>query len=124
MSAAGSGPILATEALFVFAGGGLGSVARWGVGRLLPASGWPWATLLVNVVGSFALAWVAARWATGHPARTFLGIGVLGGFTTWSTFSYEVIQIWAGGRPAVAVGYAVVAVVGGLAAAALGWRMG
>jgi len=84
--------------LWVSLGGAIGSGARyllsgWVLARLGP--GFPWGTLAVNVGGSFLLAFLmTAGMLTGHPSATFrlaLGTGVLGGFTTYSTFNYETL---------------------------------
>jgi CrcB protein len=107
-------------------GGALGALARWAIGTALPvpAGGWPWATLLVNLTGclliGLLLALLAARWPAAHGARTFLGTGVLGGYTTWSAFAVEVVRLVDDGAAGLAVGYVVASVVGGVLAVALG----
>ncbi|HET8618778.1 MAG TPA: CrcB family protein [Acidimicrobiales bacterium] len=81
-------------AVAVAAGGALGGTARYGVTRIVAdgAGGFPWSTLLVNTVGSLvlgsavAVAVAAARWPAAHRLLAFAGVGVCGGFTTWSTF--------------------------------------
>ena len=88
--------------LWVALGGALGSVARYacslGAIRWLGAS-FPWGTLFVNVTGSFAIGMLAAlvsadgRPMLGSDARSFLMIGVLGGFTTFSSFSLETLAL-------------------------------
>jgi CrcB protein len=88
--------------LWVALGGALGSVARYAtsglVARLL-GSGFPWGTVLVNVVGSLAIGALAALVTTdgqpllGSTARAFLMVGVLGGFTTFSAFSLETLNL-------------------------------
>jgi CrcB protein len=88
--------------LFVALGGALGSVARYAVAvgatRWLGA-GFPWGTLFVNVAGSFAIGLLAAlvtsdgRPALGVDARAFIMIGVLGGFTTFSSFSLDTLTL-------------------------------
>jgi CrcB protein len=88
--------------LWVALGGALGSVARYAVSlgavRWLGA-GFPWGTLLVNVAGSFAIGLLAAlatadgRPALGADARAFVMIGILGGFTTFSSFSLETLTL-------------------------------
>lgn len=84
--------------LAVAAGGAIGAVARYLVmvltGRLL-GMGFPWGTLTVNVVGSFLLGALvdimALRWSVGQEMRAFLVVGVMGAFTTFSTFSLDVV---------------------------------
>jgi CrcB protein len=112
--------------LAVSLGGAVGALARWGVGAALPRAphGFPWATLIVNVTGCLALgalmvllleAWPASRYA-----RPFLGVGLLGGYTTFSTYALEARDLLAGGRSAIAVAYLAVSVAAGLAAVWLG----
>ncbi len=111
-------------ALLVFLGGGLGSLARFGVGRLLhPGSieGFPWPTFTVNVLGSIALgafAGFAAQRDDLESARAFIAVGLLGGFTTYSTFNLDTLKLLEARGPAVAGGYALATVVVCLAA---GW---
>lgn len=111
-------------------GGALGALARWGVAGALPRDpgGWPWATLLVNVTGCLVLGLllglVFAR-SPAHPwLRPFLGTGVLGGFTTYSAFAVETVQLADAGRPGLAAGYVAASVLGGVAASALGTLAG
>jgi len=82
--------------LFVAAGGALGASARYLVGvasgRLL-GFGFPWGTLMVNVLGCLLMGLLieamALRWSVGNELRAFLTVGVLGGFTTFSAFSAD-----------------------------------
>ena len=110
-------------------GGVLGALARAGIAELLPRhpGGWPWATLLVNLIGCLLLgallAVLAARRASGERIQVFLGTGVLGGFTTYSAFALEVTDLVGAGRPAVAAGYVAVSVLGGVLAVAAGVRV-
>ncbi|RBY96884.1 fluoride efflux transporter CrcB [Blastococcus sp. TF02-8] len=116
--------------LLAAVGGALGALARWGLAEAVPGSppGWPWATLLVNLVGCLLLgllvALLAARSPTPTWARPFLGVGVLGGFTTYSTFAVETVRLADAGAAGTAVGYVVVSVVGGVLAAAAGTLAG
>jgi len=83
--------------MFVFLGGGLGAVARWQTGHwAMRAFGtaWPWGTFIVNVLGGLLMgvlaSWLAHRGGVGQDRwRVLLGVGVLGGFTTFSAFSLE-----------------------------------
>ena len=119
----------------VAAGGVLGAEARFGMSVLLVhghAPG-PWATLLVNISGCVligVLMVVLTELGGGHPlARPFLGVGVLGGYTTFSTYAVEVLQLEDAGRTAAALGYlvvtplvAVAACAAGTAATRVAWR--
>ena len=114
-----------TRLLIVAAGGALGAVARYGVGRLMPASGWPWPTLTVNVVGGVLMGllagWLAFRGgAQGEAIRLFAGVGVLGGFTTFSAFSLETALMIEKRQFALASGYVAASVVLSVAALFLG----
>jgi fluoride exporter len=106
-------------------GGALGALARWALAEVVPSpGGWPWATLLVNLSGCFLLGALFAVLAARSPepswARPFLGVGVLGGYTTYSSFAVEVVNLVDDGAPVRAAGYVLVSVVGGVAAVALG----
>ena len=106
----------------VFLGGGLGAALRHGVNlaaaRLLGTS-FPWGTLTVNVVGSLVMGLMAAWFAfEGSPSqhwRLFLTTGILGGFTTFSTFSLDTALLYERGEVGVAALYVVVSVAAGLA---------
>jgi CrcB protein len=104
----------------------LGTGARTLVGLALPveAGGWPWATLAVNVLGSFVLGAVFGRADRGRAPAWLHGpgftTGVVGSFTTFSALAAEA----AGLAPGTAVGYAAASLAGGLLAAAIGWRTG
>ncbi|MBA4062179.1 MAG: fluoride efflux transporter CrcB [Isosphaera sp.] len=115
--------ILTHPVTLLAVGGGAGANARYWLGRALapwqPADGFPWATFLVNVSGSVVLGFVAAA-CLNHPdpaRRTWhllLGAGFCGGFTTFSTFSYEAVTLLQGGRTWVAAAYVLGSVVAGL----------
>jgi fluoride exporter len=110
----------------VAVGGLLGAETRYAVGRLLdtPIGGWPWDTWLVNVTGSFLLGVLMAVLATvprpHRLVRPFLGVGVLGGFTTFSTAMVGVPDLLGAGRPALALAYLAGTAVSALLATALG----
>ncbi len=114
--------------LLVCAGGALGSGARYLVStwtaRALGAD-FPRGTLVVNVTGSFVLALLLARADAVSPeARLFLGAGVLGGYTTYSSFNYETLSLFDGGSPAVAAANLALTVLSCLVAGALGLAAG
>jgi fluoride exporter len=120
-----------SRVLLVALGGALGSVARYGVGVAAPrvlGAGFPWGTLLVNVVGSFLIALVmhlaVATAAISPSARLFLTTGVMGGFTTYSTFNYETLNLVGERLWGVAALNVAVTVVGCLVAGVLGQAAG
>jgi CrcB protein len=116
--------------LLAAVGGALGALARWGVATALPSSpaGWPWATLLVNLTGCLLigvlLAVLLARFPASARLRPFLGTGVLGGFTTYSTFAVDTVVLVDAGHQAMAVGYVVASVLGGVLAVVAGLLVG
>jgi len=119
-------------ALFVFLGAGLGGCLRHfinlGVGRLL-GTNWPWGIFTINVTGSLmmglATGWLAFK--TGgnwcQATRLFLATGVLGGYTTFSSFSLDAVLLWERGDVAVALGYMVGSVIVSVLALAAGLAM-
>lgn len=114
-------PVLAAVA----AGGALGSLGRWGLASLLPhpGAGWPWATLLVNLSGSAVLGVLLVLVELRRPHRLlhpFLAVGVLGGWTTFSTLTAEVLGLVSAGALARAGAYLLVSVGVGLLAAGAG----
>ena len=110
--------------LLVGLGGALGAMARFGVGRIVGVTALPWATLSVNVLGGFAMGllagWLAVRGNGGEGWRLLLGVGVLGGFTTFSAFSLEMMLMLERGAMLTAIGYALASVVLSVGALALG----
>jgi fluoride exporter len=113
-------PSFATASLLVASGGGAGAWLRFLVGRLLgPQSvAFPWATLSVNVAGSFAMGllagWLARRGAEGESWRLLLGVGVLGGFTTFSAFSLEIVALIERNAAGLAAGYIALSLLAGV----------
>jgi CrcB protein len=110
----------------IAAGGALGTLARYGVGRAFDASplSFPWPTFLVNVVGSFLLGTVVVlvveRWPPTRYVRPFAAIGFCGGFTTFSTMVVGADQLGQHGRAGLAAVYLLVSVAAGLLAALVG----
>ena len=122
-------PLIAS--LHVALGGAIGAVLRYQTGRGLThwlgpqtVTAFPWATLTVNIVGSLAMGLLAgflARYGQGGEQwRLFLGVGVLGGFTTFSAFSLEMMVLVERGQAAQAFIYAAVSVLAGLSALYVG----
>lgn len=120
------------HALYVFAGGGLGALARWLLSSALQRRlgvDFPLGTLVVNVVGCLAAGWIVGwleqRAGAGEGFRLFLVVGVLGGFTTFSAFGVEVLTLTRDGRPSTATLYVAASLALGLAAATFGrWLAG
>ncbi|GAA2703712.1 hypothetical protein GCM10010429_09880 [Micromonospora olivasterospora] len=109
----------------VAAGGVLGALARAGLQAALPhhPAGFPWATFSVNVTGCLLIGALMALVAAGRTrplTRPFLGVGVLGGFTTFSTYVVDARQAVAAGAPGIALAYLVTTLVGALVAVWLG----
>ena len=114
--------------LLVAAGGAIGSVARALAGQLVPAGRLPWATVAVNVAGSLLIGWLMARLAApgAEPGRAqaFWVVGVCGGFTTFSSFSWQTFEQLQKGQWLTAAGHVALAVAACVAATGLGWRLG
>ena len=110
------------ELTAIFAGGFIGAVARAVVAQLLPAdpASWPWGTFAVNVTGAFLLGWFVTRLQERLPLsayrRPFLGTGVCGALTTFSTMQLELLQMIDAARYGLAAAYAAVSIVMGLVA--------
>jgi fluoride exporter len=111
--------------LLVAVGGVLGVLARYGLSRLtLHHESLLWTTVGINVAGSFLLGLLAAGTWFSRDVREGLGVGLLGGFTTFSTFSVQVVLEADAGRPGRAAVYIAASVLGGIAAAAAGYALG
>lgn len=112
----------------VVVGGAIGALARYAIGALLPAQvgSLPWATFGINLLGSFLLgvlmAVVTSRLSApaDEYVRLFFGIGLLGAFTTFSTFEFETYALLTSGNPFTAILYVSLSVVGGLCCVWLG----
>ncbi len=112
-------PASLTDAGLVAVGGALGSVARWGLAEVVPS---PWATLAANLTGCFAIGLLAAWLFVRHPRlRLLLGVGLLGGWTTFSTHLLHAGDLDGALAPAAYVGGTLVA---GLLAALAGLLAG
>ena len=114
---------------WVALGGAIGSVARWSLGSAIQravGSTFPWGTFTVNAIGSLVIGALSAlflRDASHAPARAFWIVGVLGGFTTFSAFSMETLDLLRNGRTGAAFLYALGSVLIGVTLAFAGFRM-
>ena len=109
--------------LLVALGGAIGSVGRYLIGLHIAArygSAYPWATLTVNVVGAFVMGlvveWIARRLGGSAEARALLASGLLGGFTTFSAFAYDVSVLVERGGWIASLGYVLLSVIGSILA--------
>jgi CrcB protein len=117
--------------LAVAGGGALGATLRYLVGLWFTTdnhANWPWATLSVNVAGSALLGAVAIyaieSGSVSTPMRLFLAVGLCGGFTTFSSFAYETLDVATRGMPLRAGGYALLSVTLCLVAVFAGGALG
>lgn len=111
--------------LFVFLGGGIGSALRYAVQCALGAQAFPWATLAVNVAGSFLIGLfgaLSAKFGWPEGTRLLLTTGLCGGFTTFSTFSKETLGLLQSGSYGTAAAYLAGSLSLGLLAAFLGFK--
>ena len=119
-------PRLAPVVAAVAVGGIVGAEARYGLAVALPHApgAWPWATLLANVSGCLLIGvlmvLVTERFRAHPLARPLLGVGVLGGYTTFSTYAVDAVTTAGAGRPGLALAYVAVTPLLALAAAAAG----
>ena len=115
-----------TGVFFAGAGGFVGAALRYlvcaWIATLAGGTGYAWATFTVNIVGSFLIGWLSPFWLSmHHPARVFMIVGVLGGFTTFSSFSSDTIHLLQDGHGGWALLYVGSSILLGLAAAWLGF---
>ncbi|WP_245272293.1 fluoride efflux transporter CrcB [Xanthobacter sp. 126] len=116
---------------YVALGGALGSILRFGLNRwftLLFGSALPWGTILINIAGSFIIGALAATFqragsSTPNDVRQFLLAGLCGGFTTFSSFSLQTLDLLQAGEPGRAALNVGLSVTLGLTAVALGFML-
>lgn len=117
----------------VVLGGAVGSTLRAAIAHAMPTApgGWPWASLTVNIVGAFVLGLLLESLTVLRPENSHrrvlqlsLGTGVLGGFTTYSSFAVETLSLMLASGPAIALTYALVSVVLGFLVALAGTWLG
>lgn len=116
--------------LWVALGGALGSVARYALGNAMTVAvgaAFPWGTLLINVLGSFTISFFGALTTAGSrlplpfEARVFVTVGICGGFTTFSSFSLQTVDLARNGQPGRAAFYVAISAVLCITACALGY---
>jgi CrcB protein len=113
--------------LMIGIGGALGSMLRALMSVWIPAGKLPWGTVTANVAGSFVIGLVLAKLGTGDEqphAHGFLAIGFCGGFTTFSSFSWQTLEHLRAGQVATSVVHVLISVLVCLLATWLGWRVG
>ncbi|WP_280261576.1 fluoride efflux transporter FluC [Nocardia wallacei] len=114
--------------LVIAAGGGVGALARYGLAQWWPTrtGGFPWATFVTNVSGCFligVLMVAVVEIGTAHPlVRPFLGVGILGGFTTFSTYATEIRDLLEPGTVIIAFAYLAGTLLSALLATAVAMR--
>lgn len=117
--------------LFVFIGGGIGSMLRyWAQGLVYSrmGSGFPYGTVLVNIIGCFLIGLLMValeeRFLATPALRVFLTVGILGGFTTFSSFSFETLALFRDGESALALANVGLSMVVCLCATWTGMKLG
>lgn len=122
-----SPPSFLISSLLVALGGGLGAWLRFVAGRLVGPTAFPYATLSINIFGSLAMGllagWLARQGSETEGWRLLLGVGVLGGFTTFSAFSLEIVTLAQRGAIGVAAAYAALSLAGGIIGLIAGLRI-
>jgi CrcB protein len=113
--------------LLVGLGGSIGSIARYAVSLLIRSKSFPYATLSVNVIGSFIIGVVFAmsikEAGLSNNWRLFLATGICGGFTTFSAFSLENMELLQNGKIGMALSYIIFSILLGIIATFLGYQL-
>ena len=121
-----------TNIFLVMGGGAIGAALRYQLGRfagqLTPGATWPWGTFAANLLGGFAMGllagWLARGSAVaGEPIRLLLGVGLLGGFTTFSAFSLDAVLMAERGGWIAALPYILASVIGSIVALVAGLQL-
>lgn len=116
--------------LAIGAGGAIGAVLRHFVGMMflhMMGANFPWGTISVNIIGSFIMGvlvtYFALVWNPSQELKAFLTVGLLGGFTTFSAFSLDVITLWERGASMAAMGYIMGSIMLSILALSFGMMM-
>lgn len=117
------------ELLYIGAGGFLGTLTRYAIQLAIPTvnGGFPWAVLLINAMGSLFLGWyftIAVPGKITPQLRLAIGTGFTGAFTTFSTFTLDIVRLSEGGEWISAAIYMIVSLLAGLMLCALGMSLG
>lgn len=112
------------NALLVGLGAMIGAMARYGLLVAFPPKGFPWAIALINISGSFLLGITAAVFVKQDPKYLFLGTGILGGYTTYSTFSLDIVTQFQNREYLAAIGNVSLQTIGSIALCAVGFAIG
>jgi CrcB protein len=116
------------QLLLVGLGGGVGSILRFGLSRWITNGAMPWGTIVTNIVGSLVMGWVMAK--TGPTEadhaqwQAFLALGFCGGFTTFSSFSWQTFEQLRHGQVGLALAHVLLSVSLCLLAVWGGWKLG
>ncbi len=108
--------------LYIFIGGGIGSLIRYGLTLLLPAEKFPFGTLVCNLLGCFLIGLLAGYFSKPSALQIGMITGLLGGFTTFSAFSYATLKLFQGGNFLAAVSHLLLSVIGGLIMTYVGYQ--
>ncbi|MEK3980929.1 fluoride efflux transporter CrcB [Psychrobacillus sp. FSL K6-2836] len=110
--------------MYIGIAGALGAIARYSIGVIMISeSGFPFGTLLVNLVGCYALAFITSRTLPfSNKLKSAIGTGFLGSFTTFSTFSVETIAMIENEQVVLAIIYITLSIVGGIIISNFGWK--
>lgn len=108
--------------ILVGAGGVIGALLRYLVYETIPTQEYPFATLVVNILGSFILGIVIFA-GMNNGILLFVGIGVCGAFTTYSTFAVDTVRLWEKGNISQSIAHAVLNLIGSLAAVGIAWLL-
>ena len=114
--------------LFVGIAGSLGAILRYLLGiSLFTHSSFPYATLCINLIGSFLLAWLTTRFfkrtSLSPVMKTAIGTGFVGSFTTFSTLSVETVQLFQTGAIGLGVLYVTISIIGGFLMSTIGFKV-
>ena len=112
------------QALGLVAGGAvLGAWLRFGTSTWIPTKGFPWATLLVNLLGAFIIGMVMLPEPAEHATRLWFVVGFLGTLTTLSTYSFETVDLWRTGHEGMAAANVLLNGLGAPLLVVAGWRL-